>query len=288
MNSIAKKLMVKMFLVMSILCIGVKVDLLYAQGAEGMSGPKGVEVGKNWIQNKTVRVELKIVPPKWYRLQYLRWNEAESKWDVFFEGHMAGTTTSKELTKSLRDKWGTYYLFQNDIPSNIRTWIEKGSAKMTFRMEREELWIDTEVTILKNSPFVLIEQKGQSREELVGQYQVYLSQKNIFIVHDHYGGEGTVEKAGKDFRDRNAHVYFQKYSFAYNLDEEKIYGFFATTPRLSKQQIMFTHAPWGSAYINPPFVLYGELLSGQKDAATVSHYAEGLYGELHNLLYGEK
>ena len=123
----------------------------------------GIQTGENWIQNEKVKVTLKGKSVS----VHVRDVNIDA-WNRLSIGRVQGLLTPDELMSPYREKYGEYYLFSKETTiENLKTEIRDGSAVISFRTSLEDLWIDTEIKILGDSAFVLIETVGKSDGSLM-------------------------------------------------------------------------------------------------------------------------
>lgn len=141
------------------------VAMVLAAGAVEAQAPyPGLQVGPTWIQNGQARVELKGMS-----FSYSRWDKTARAWKSCLDSGILGADVADtDVVARIRQNYGVYYMFQDVAPGHVATALTNGSATLTFRMERDDLRSDFRLTLLKDTPYLLVEQTAQSRPDLVG------------------------------------------------------------------------------------------------------------------------
>jgi len=244
--------------------------------ADKVLRPTGPESGEDWIQNQYARLKVIIYSQTAWKLHYYRWDETEQDWTYFFHTVVTGRNPER----------------QNVVggpPAQVKTWLENGLPRLSLRQSKGEQFLEVVATILKDTPFVLVEKAASSPDDLVPYFQVQFHQPMTHLVTDNPGNpvKPTV-MAAHDYHTQHKFPAFAKYCLAYRADESDIYAILWPNAQRQTRKVQFPPGPFQTAFFEGTFVMYGEDFSEQRDSHTLAHYGEGLYWLLRDLLGGQQ
>jgi hypothetical protein len=271
------------FCVFSVLC-ALPVDSLH-----GDDSSEGIQTGENWIQNRQAKVTVEG------RNVSVHMKDSDTGgWNRLSSGQLIGLLAPPELMKPYREKYGGYYLFGKESAVEvIRAEIRDGSPVIKYRTSLEDLWIDTEIRILGESGFVLIETVDRSIDALVSHWvqnfhQTWASGSwwmpaMTHLVFDDPSGSEPKSMAAVDYRDIHKFPVSARYCVAYRPGTDRVWGFF-WPPKDGKpsgsRRIQFPPGAIVNAYLDEPYVIFAEVTEEEKNQETMNSLGERMYKQL--------
>lgn len=248
-----------------------------------------VKTGENWIQNKKVKVTI-----EGKRVSVHIKDVNTDKWELFSSGQLIGLLKTKELMKPYRKKYGVYYLFgKESAVKELKTEIRDGSPVIKYRTSLEELWIDTEIKILKNSGFILIEAIDKSNDSLVPHWSQTFHQRwarnkwwmpaMTHLVFDGSSKNKPGSMAAIDYREQHKFPAFSRYCIAYRPNEKKTWGILWPPKNgkvSNKRKIQFPPGAITAAYLDAPYVMVAEITDNEKNVEGMSKLGDKLYKQM--------
>ena len=248
--------------------------VLCCSGPLAAARPEARQTGATWIENTAVRVELRTnASSRWWGL-FCSTRDGDG-WRQVSQSRMVGNLTPKERVQAYRRRWGVYYVFDHLLPSDVRTKMAAGSATMSFRLVREQLWMDWRVTVLGQEPLVLFECTGQSDPGLVPHTCQLFAEPMTYLVADRSGRPWEArEIAARENRGRYVHAHSDWYVAAFRPGNELTF-FILWPEEKRRRRLMFSPNGFQSAWLDCPYVLCVERSEYSKDAHTLQHRAIG-------------
>jgi len=250
---------------------------------------KEIRTGENWIQNGKVKVTVEG------RSVSIHVRDVNTNgWNRLAIGILHGLLTPDKLMKPYREKYGGYYLFgKKAVVENLKTEIKDGFPIISFRTSLEDLWIDTQIKILGDSTFVLIETVGKSSDSLVPHWvqsfhrrwessKWWMPAMTHLIFDDPYKSQPRI-MAAVDYRYSHKGSVSTKYCIAYKPGIDKVWGIL-WPPKdgkpSGKRKIQFPPGPITCAFLNTPYVLFSEITDVENKEETMNSLGEKLYKQM--------
>lgn len=260
------------------------------------------EAGDSWIRNShlCVRMETSREPMLRWSITCERRNSANGEWIRAFSGNLCGNFIGDKAT-SRRQRYKCFYPFQSiqeakqpDLAiENLKTGIEGGSAYMSFRVGKDDLWCDAKVTVLDDTPFVLFESDGQSHPDIRPHWQLNLvSEKPMLkLISDPPSTSvAPCEVDAKTYGGNHIFTSSSRYCAAYRPDDDIF--FVLAWPELEKKEkrrIQWLRSNGlSNLYLDAPFAVWPASMACDKDPHTMAHLAEGAHSQVRQMLIEEK
>lgn len=249
--------------------------------------PAGIKTGENWIQNQKVKVAVKgkgvCVHMK---------DVSTGEWKLLSVGYLHGLLKTKVLMSPYRKKYGGYYLFgKKSEVKELKTEIRDGSPVIRYRTSLEDLWIDTEIKILKDSSFVLVEAVAKSSDSLIPHWcqtfhKAWAKNRCWMPAMTNLIFDGK-SIAAIDYRDRHKFPAFSRYCIACRPNEKKIWGFLRPPQEGKASRKKKMQLPPGAitiGYLDAPYVIFAEITDEEKNVEEMSRLGETLYKQMSSFL----
>lgn len=246
------------------------------------------------IQNSQVKVSLQR-----RRTPILRWEigiyylvKETGKWEEYFQATLRGSFNDAKYANEFRKKHQVYYAFQKpDQITDIKSSKSGALPHIRFRVNTfDQFWIDSKVTILEKSPFILFQCIGKSHKQLTPHWSVTFQKGPLIelVTETQVKASGTMSLNAKKIEGHSIHARFMKYCIAFKKNVPDFFAIFTVAD--GKRQIaQFPRKSGiGSAFLNTPFIVYGGTQKFDKTPHTAGHVAEGLYSEIKKLLANTK
>lgn len=259
--------------------------------------PSAPETGDGFIRNSEARVRLDVTRAQ--RLSWSitgeRWDSADGVWVKTFTGSLAGNFLGIDA-KDRREQYHCFYPFQTvqepSLPDlsvdKIHTSIEDGSACLTFRVAKKDLWCDCRIKILRDTSIILFEPAGQS-PNIGPHWTLYLSSDKpmLRLVADTPGNAlAPTETEARNHEGRSFVTSSQRYCAVYNPAAEQFFVFvwpgFDKPERRSAQWVRDKGV--GAVYLDAPFALWAGRMACEKDSRSMAHLAEGARSQTMDIL----
>ena len=241
------------------------------------------ETGPTWMQNARARVEISMPqsgPTAAFR--YLRWDAGAGKWIPFFQqnGIDANIRDAAEMNR-IRGKYNAYWAFDGVTPTRIVPSVTDDSASLSFRLERPDLWVEYRLTLVKDSPFLLVAQTGQSRPDIVS---------SSIIVFDpplELGVAGTstdpaevVEHLARDHRDQGWLLRITRFFAASTPADGRLCAIIPASAAPSPQVILMTPGIRQLSQVSLPTFYVGHVGPAAADAAAMQRWVNDQFAPL--------
>jgi len=241
------------------------------------------EAGPTWIQNARARVEFALGEsgPK-PEFRYLRWDENAGKWRPFLSHLYINSTISDAAARAeVQQKYGASMAFDGVLPSRVLPAVEDGSACMSFRLERPELWAEYRLTLIKDSPFLMVAQTGHSGPETVGSTTLVLDAPlEIGVAGTGDGPAEVAEHLARDHRDQAWLLRIKRSFAAAAPGDSRVCGLIPASVAPPPQVILMTPGIRQLSQVGMPFFFVGHVGPAAADAAALQRWVNEQFAPL--------
>lgn len=203
------------------------------------------------LQNSVAKVEFDDGTIRYYRR-----NPLTLQWTLYLAGGCTGATLDDAAaTQKIQTKYNVYYLFQGAKVSHVMTDTYKGSVCITYRIQRDDLWASYRITLLKETPFLLIEQTGRSRSDLTGTAFVTIENPAPFaVVNNHPDPEQDNLYTAEGHADATWNLSFQHYLTTFSDKAPGVCGIFPSMASPYPQNLVISAGNLGHFEFALPFI----------------------------------
>jgi hypothetical protein len=233
------------------------------------------EVGPNWMQNARARVEIvtnDAGPTPAFR--YLRWDDNTSAWRPFLAHASIGSNIlDPAALAKVQQKYNAYNTFDGVAPRRVIPALGEDSASLTFRLERPDLWAEYRLTLLKDSPFLLVEQSGQAGPEMAGSATLILDPPlEIGVAGTGDNPAETAEHLARDHRDQGWLLRIKRSFAAATPGDSRICAIIPASVAPQPQVILMTPGIRQLSQVSLPFFFVGHVGPAAADAAALQQW----------------
>lgn len=207
------------------------------------------------LQNSVARVDFEDGVIRYYRK-----DPHTGDWRRYLQGACVGASLADEAAvKKIQEKHNVYYLFQGAKVSNVTSESYKGSASLTFRIARDALWVAYRLTLFKETPYMLLETTGSSRNDLVGTGFVEIENPApSAIVNNAPDPEQENLYTSEGHADATWNLSFQHYLTAFSDKAPGVYGIFPAMANPYPQNMVIKAGNLGHFEFALPFFFAGD------------------------------
>lgn len=252
--------------------------------------------GNDWIANASVKLRLEHENSKfrkYYRLRYYRWNHEKKCWKELITGITPVTGM------------GYYLLAENVAPVKITIRKNNNNQMLCYRLEgysskpKKKIWVEYQLTILADSPCVIIELKATSDKRLKMMCRLGFAAMNAsgvstasrYVLYDKSISNNQYMIEVKDAVDhmgkRRIDYQYTRFTASYApLNGSLIALFGLEQPPDAKNNRIFRArgTGFGQFQISAPCALYAENIAGITDIDDIAFYVENNYYKFRKIL----
>jgi len=234
------------------------------------------------IENAAIRATLTVLLSKGqWRLRVDA--RVDGRWCDTATLAIAGTFSSEELNRIHRKRLGTYYPLQKAMPKSIRRTASASEQQLSFRLVRADLWLDVQLNLRKDMPFLWIHSPAASRPELLPETTLRFAEPVFFMLADSRGTPMKRRKwQARDHRNRSLTVACEQYMAPWSREMDIVP--MILWPRDSeRRRAYWARGGLGTVYLQTPYVLAVDSESYERTAHSVQHRAVGFRSLLPEL-----
>lgn len=233
------------------------------------------EVGPNWMQNARARVEMTVGEKGTTAgFRYLRWDANTGKWVPFLQQAFLGSDIrdGAEMDR-VRKRYGVYSTFDRVLPTRVVPAVQDGSASLRFRLEQPDIWAEYRLSLIKDSPFLLVEQADRSRADLFGMAVVTLDRPMEFGVAGATDAPGEfAEHLARDQREQGWLLRITRVFAAATPDDSRISAIFPASVSPKPQVILMTPGIKQMSQVALPFFYVGHVGPAAANATALEEW----------------
>lgn len=241
------------------------------------------ETGPTWMQNARARVEISMGqsgPTAGFR--YLRWDAGAGTWIPFLQqnGIDADIRDAAEMNR-IRGKYNAYWAFDGVTPTRVVPAVTDDSASLSFRLERPDLWVEYRLTLVKDSPFLLVAQSDQSRPDIASSSSIVFDPPlELGVAGISADPAAVVEHRARDHRDQGWLLPITRFFAASAPADGRLCGVIpaATTP--APQVILMTPGIRQLSQVSLPTFFVGHVGPAATDAAAMQRWVNEQFAPL--------
>lgn len=235
------------------------------------------------IDNGLVRVNLSLSPSTQHWVLFVAVPEGDNWRDVIRLG-VGGKIQDAEKASEYRTRLGTYYPLQKAMPESIRRTVTPAGATLTFRLAREDVWLDLRLHVRQGLPFIFVESPAVSVPELVPETAVQFLGPVEFLVHDD-AGEPLRRRIleARNYREQGLWPRNRQY-LAVGGAEMPATMMILWLPASGMHRTQWGRGGLRNALPHTPYVLAVDTATFERDPHTVQHRAVGWVSRLRKTL----
>ena len=231
------------------------------------------------LKNAEIRATLDVRPSatQWSLTVDVRVGE---RWRKAATVGIGGVFEDEALRNAYRQRFKTYYPLQSAMPRNVQRTLVHGREQLAFRLVRDDLWLDVQLSLVEDAPFLLLEAPAASRPELRPETSIRFHIPVRFLVAD--ADKASVRRrewTARDYRERSLHVTWKRYMAPW-AGESEFVPLVLCPPDDAPRRAHWGRGGLSAVHLDAPYALAFDTAAYERTAHSVSHRAVGYHSQL--------